>query len=98
MINAIILLLQNNTKSTMNILNSLLIAVLISLISLIGACNNKDQCEECTLEPDPGRCKAMFPKFYFDQDDKECKQFIWGGCEGVVPFDTMEDCEACKCK
>lgn len=51
----------------------------------------------CNLEPDPGVCEAYFPKYYFDQEAQTCKEFIWGGCEGTVPFETLEDCEACEC-
>lgn len=48
----------------------------------------------CSLIPEAGRCRAAFPKFYFNQESKSCEQFIWGGCGGVVPFQTQEDCEA----
>jgi len=24
----------------------------------------------------------------------KCVSFIYGGCEGVVPFETLEDCQA----
>lgn len=48
--------------------------------------------EQCELEPDPGLCKAYFPKYYFDQETQSCQEFIYGGCGGVVPFDTMEQC------
>ena len=48
---------------------------------------------QCELDPDPGMCKAYFPKYYFDQDTQTCQEFIYGGCGGVVPFDTMEQCK-----
>ena len=47
---------------------------------------------QCELEPDPGLCKAYFPKYYFDDETQTCQEFIYGGCGGVVPFDIMEDC------
>lgn len=50
---------------------------------------------DCALIPDPGPCEALIPKYYFDQESGECKEFFWGGCDGVVPFDTMEECEEC---
>lgn len=49
----------------------------------------------CELVPDGGVCNAYIPKYYFDYETKECKEFIWGGCGGVVPFDTLEACKAC---
>ncbi len=54
-------------------------------------------CPSCELEPEAGPCRAAIPKYYFDKDEKKCKEFTWGGCEGVVPFETLEDCEACDC-
>ncbi len=50
----------------------------------------------CDLEPDVGPCDAAFPRYYFDQETQECKEFIWGGCEGTVPFETMEECRICE--
>ncbi|SVC52991.1 uncharacterized protein METZ01_LOCUS305845 [marine metagenome] len=35
---------------------------------------------------------AAFPRYYYDQNEKKCMKFIWGGCGGVVPFETMEEC------
>lgn len=49
----------------------------------------------CSLTPDPGPCEALIPKYYFDAEKGKCREFMWGGCEGVVPFNTMEECEAC---
>ena len=51
--------------------------------------NSSNQCE---LEPDPGLCKAYFPKYYFNAETQACQEFIYGGCGGVVPFDTVEEC------
>jgi len=59
-------------------------------------CFKSDRCE---LEPDAGLCLAAIPKYYYDKTEKKCKQFIWGGCDGVVPFNTMKECEKqCDCK
>jgi len=51
----------------------------------------------CALEPDPGICEAYIPKYYFDKEKQKCEEFIWGGCDGTVPFDTMEECKECSC-
>lgn len=53
--------------------------------------------EKCKLKPDPGTCMAYIPGYYFSESENACKEFIWGGCEGVVPFDTLEECkETCE--
>lgn len=48
--------------------------------------------DNCGLEPDAGLCKAYMPRYYFDQTSNSCQEFIWGGCDGTVPFETMENC------
>lgn len=52
--------------------------------------------DRCELFPDSGPCEAAFPKFYFDQEEQKCKEFLWGGCNGTVPFDTLEECQVCE--
>ncbi len=64
-----------------------------------SACGG-DPCEpqgDCTLKPEAGLCNAAIPKYYFDNISLQCRMFIWGGCDGVVPFDTLEDCRSCEC-
>ncbi len=70
------------------------------LLALLISCEKEDDCkksERCDLVPDPGLCKAYFPKYYFDKTEGKCKEFIWGGCNGVVPFNTLEECKQCEC-
>lgn len=50
--------------------------------------------ERCNLKPDSGNCKAKFPRYFFDIEDRLCKVFYWGGCDGTVPFDTLDECRA----
>lgn len=82
-------------KSVRNLLTSLFMAGLFMLQGCNADCV---ECfVDCRLEPDPGFCLAYFPKYYFNRETRQCEQFIWGGCGGVVPFDTLEECEACEC-
>jgi hypothetical protein len=51
----------------------------------------------CLEEPDPGSCRAAKPAYYYDYKTDSCKRFLWGGCRGHVPFETLEDClRMCK--
>jgi hypothetical protein len=50
----------------------------------------------CDLAPDPGPCRAAIVKYYSDKQSGTCQEFIYGGCQGVVPFETKEECEKCK--
>ena len=51
---------------------------------------------ECFLKPNRGPCKGNLKRYYYDELSNECKEFSWGGCAGVAPFETKEECEQCK--
>ena len=53
--------------------------------------------DACTLIPDPGMCEAAIQKVYFNQETQQCEYFTWGGCGGVVPFESLSECEAALC-
>ncbi len=68
--------------------------LLISVI-FIGGCASLQQDRRCNIKPNPGPCKAAITKYYFDKKEQKCKPFTWGGCMGSVPFDDLEECQAC---
>ena len=47
----------------------------------------------CSMKPEPGPCKALFERYYYEKKSKACRPFFWGGCDGAVPFETMAECE-----
>lgn len=49
--------------------------------------------DACYIDPVQGTCEALIYKHYFDRTENVCKEFLWGGCTGVVPFETLEDCQ-----
>lgn len=70
------------------------------LIFIITFSRCESECansERCRLEPDAGPCLAAMPKYYYDKKEKRCKEFTYGGCQGVVPFETLEECKQCEC-
>lgn len=72
--------------------------ILSTLVFLLfSACSSKQSPHECLKKPDPGLCKAYFPKYYFNVESKNCVEFIWGGCQGSVPFETLKECQQ-KCE
>ena len=71
--------------------------MLVVLFVQIGCREECFESSKCDLDPEIGPCYAAIPKFYFDKNEGKCKEFTWGGCDGVVPFDTMEECEKCEC-
>uniref|UniRef100_A0A3Q3EAG4 BPTI/Kunitz inhibitor domain-containing protein n=1 Tax=Labrus bergylta TaxID=56723 RepID=A0A3Q3EAG4_9LABR len=49
--------------------------------------------KQCMVSPDPGSCRAAFPKFYYDPDTSTCQTFIYGGCRGNQNrYDSLEEC------
>lgn len=80
--------------------STIVILSLIGLAVLTSQCKkNHTKSERCFLKPDAGECEAAIPKYYFNSDEGKCKVFLWGGCGGVVPFDSKEECEkACGCE
>ena len=53
--------------------------------------------DRCSLIPSPGPCEAAIEKFYFNAETGKCQAFYWGGCEGTVPFESLEECgQACE--
>lgn len=78
------------------------------LFTLIGltfsSCNqgvksDKDKLHEnCYLKPDPGPCRMAINRYYYDEKEKKCKLFIYGGCKGAVPFKSLKACQVgCGC-
>lgn len=58
--------------------------------------SSETQKERCALTPDGGPCKGLFTKYYYDAATGACREFTYGGCEGVVPFESDPECrEAC---
>ena len=65
--------------------------------SWLGMPNCSSIEDACTLSPDPGMCFAAIQMYYFNQESQQCEDFTWGGCGGVVPFESLAECEAALC-
>jgi hypothetical protein len=73
------------------------IMMILLLGTLLSACQSASSSSSlpraCTLKPESGKCRAAHTRYWFDADSRSCRAFIWGGCEGVVPFETLEQCQ-----
>jgi hypothetical protein len=68
---------------------------LLPFVVVLSACQSGAGLPEpCNKPPESGKCRAAIERFYFDQNLAQCRAFIWGGCDGVVPFTTLEACQA----
>ncbi|XP_026152169.1 tissue factor pathway inhibitor a [Mastacembelus armatus] len=48
----------------------------------------------CALKDEPGPCKAIKERFFFNVDTGNCEMFEYGGCGGNANnFETLEACE-----
>jgi hypothetical protein len=68
-----------------------------SIPSMQGMPDCSSNVDACLLIPDPGMCEGAFQKYYFNQETQQCQDFSWGGCGGVVPFESLAECEAAEC-
>ncbi|XP_052421194.1 tissue factor pathway inhibitor a [Carassius gibelio] len=56
-------------------------------------CLVKAEKSPCHLEDEPGPCRGMVPRYYFDYKSQECKRFFYGGCFGNGNnFRTIKEC------
>ena len=59
---------------------------------------NKDDRNLCKLPAAVGDCRAAIPRWFYNEDVKQCEEFIWGGCDGNDNnFASKVKCEA-RCK
>jgi len=66
----------------------------VDIVSMIlQGPNNNTLPDECYLNPDSGNCFGAFLMYYFDSITNSCQDFIWGGCNGIVPFESLSECQ-----
>ena len=70
------------------------------LMLQLGGCGSTPDADpeqlhiSCLAKPDPGPCRARKKAFYYDYETDTCQQFIYGGCKGKVPFETLGACKS----
>ena len=70
----------------------------ITVAALLAGCGSSPAGQgdgihvSCLQEPDRGPCRGAKAGFYYDYRTDSCRRFLYGGCGGNVPFDTMQQC------
>ena len=55
--------------------------------------SSQNEASTCEQEAEQGNCFASMPRWYYDNNSKICKQFMYGGCGGNENnFHTEEAC------
>jgi len=66
--------------------------LLCTLITCYATVSRNHGSSPCEAKPNTGPCRGIFTRYYYDPSIQKCATFIWGGCQGDVPFETLEDC------
>lgn len=49
----------------------------------------------CFLEEDPGICRSLITRYFYNNQSKQCEQFKYGGCLGNLNnFETLDACKS----
>ncbi|KAI5613449.1 tissue factor pathway inhibitor isoform 1 precursor, partial [Silurus asotus] len=57
-------------------------------------CVVKAKKSPCHLEDEPGPCRGIVPRYFFDSKVNECRRFFYGGCFGNANnFRTLKECQ-----
>ncbi|XP_048414329.1 tissue factor pathway inhibitor 2 [Stegostoma tigrinum] len=68
---------------------SILLLLLASQVNMA----KQDNRGVCSLLPDPGPCKALIQRFYYNRYTQNCEEFEYGGCSGNANnFKTLKEC------
>ncbi|XP_044311044.1 kunitz-type serine protease inhibitor-like [Varanus komodoensis] len=71
-----------------------LLLELLALGARLAPASARTRPDFCLLPPEPGRCEAYIPRYYYQPATKRCKQFIYGGCNGNRNnFTTLRKCQ-----
>lgn len=80
-------------EQTMENMRFLILFIIVGLSWFAAAAPHEDM-DVCNLKMMQGVCRAGLPRYYYDNTEKVCKSFAFGGCHGNGNnFETQEECE-----
>ncbi|XP_068243609.1 uncharacterized protein [Palaemon carinicauda] len=64
------------------------------IVEDLGQDTKEEEVNACILDKDPGSCYHDVTRIYYDAEASECRQFVYGGCQGNRNnFRSFEECE-----
>jgi len=74
------------------------IGISLLILTLCHLCFVVSDADDCLKDKEVGPCTNYTTRWYYDQAEKGCRQFWFGGCNpGVNNFETQEKCkETCS--
>jgi hypothetical protein len=70
-----------------------------AFLALIFSCEkdcNQIVSSACNDEVPIELCQAVFNRWFFNNESNSCEEISYSGCS-AKGFETLEDCEQCKC-
>ncbi|KAL8183725.1 UNVERIFIED_CONTAM: hypothetical protein K2H54_049758 [Gekko kuhli] len=54
----------------------------------------KEKPSFCLLEDDPGICRGMISRYFYNKESQQCEKFLYGGCLGNQNnFESLRECQ-----
>jgi hypothetical protein len=77
----------------MSVRTALLSVCMFSLFLLLHV-SSATMDDRCLLDADPGSCKALVTRWFYNQNTGSCDTFVYGGCQGN--WNNFESEHLCK--
>ncbi len=77
-------------------MNFKIIILLLPLLVFTACSSNSNKIklpEKCYEKGNTGNCRAYFIKYEYNQEKNKCQKFVYGGCGGNIPFNTLNECK-----
>ncbi|WP_072679618.1 BPTI/Kunitz domain-containing protein [Arcobacter sp. LA11] len=71
----------------------ILLLPLFSFTACSTSSNSIKLSKKCYKKGVTGMCRGYFIKYEYNEKTKKCQHFVYGGCGGNIPFNTLDECK-----